>query len=72
MSPWRAASFFISKRKIIAGFPIMKCVKIFSRGKGEFQIKGVGGRNIPQQVKFCCNFPKQRKEWYLLNCSAPP
>ena len=72
MSSCRAASFFISKRKIIAEFPIMKCVKTFSRGKGEFQNKGVRGRKIPQRVKFCSNFAKQRKEWYLLNCSAPP
>ena len=54
-------ALLISKREIAAGFPIMKCIKIFSKGKGKFQIKGEGRYNIPQKVKCHCNFPKQRR-----------
>lgn len=54
-------SLLISKREIVAGFPIMKRIEIFSKGKGKFQIKGEGQYKIPQKVKCRCNFPKQRR-----------
>ena len=77
-------ALLISKREIAAGFPIMKRIKIFLKGKGKFQIKGEGQYDIPQKVKCRCNFPKQRRnfnrrrckycsklEQHLVYCSAP-